>query len=129
MFNNPYLQTEAETLTPGQLLLKAYQEIFDALKEAKEAIKNNDTITKAKMISKIDRIISILQAALDFENGGEIAKNLDYLYNTSKHWLLKANLENKIEYLETVEEILLPLYEAWQEVVKKEEGQVKSNEI
>ncbi len=129
MHNNPYLQTEAETLSPGQLLLRAYQDIFDALSEAKKAINENDVVTKAKMISKIDRIISILQAALDFENGGEIAKNLDYLYNASKHWLLKANLENKVEYLEHVEEILRPLYEAWEEVVKKEENSAGNNEV
>jgi len=122
MNTNPYLQTEAETLTPGQLLLKAYKDVFDLVEEAKKAIENNDIMTKAKAISKASRIINVLKAALDHEQGGEIAKNLDYLYAVVLDQLALANANNSIENLETVKEILTPLYEAWLEVVKKEEG-------
>ena len=122
MNTNPYLQTEAETLTPGQLLLKAYKDVFDLVEEAKKAIENNDIITKAKAISKASRIINVLKAALDFEQGGEIAKNLDYLYAVVLDQLALANANNNVENLENVKEILKPLYEAWQEAVKKEEG-------
>ncbi len=122
MQNNPYLQTEAETLSPGQLLLKAYEDLISSINMAKEAIKNGDIAEKAKYISKADKTISILQAALDFEAGGEIAQNLDYLYKAIKHQLLLANANNSIENLDNALEILTPLYEAWQEVVKKEEG-------
>ncbi len=124
MQNNPYLETEAETLTPGQLLLKAYEELIIAINLAKEAIEKNDIVQKAKYISKADRIVSILQSALDFEAGGEIAKNLDYLYKAIKHQLLLANTNNSKENLDNALEIIKPLYEAWQEVVKKEEGAV-----
>ena len=119
---NPYLQTEAETLTPGQLLLKAYKDVLDLVEEAKSAIEKNDIITKAKAISKASRIINVLKAALDFEQGGEIAKNLDYLYAVVLDQLALANANNNVENLENVKEILTPLYEAWKEAVKKEEG-------
>jgi flagellar protein FliS len=119
---NPYLQTEAETLTPGQLLLKAYKDVLDLVDEAKNAIEKNDIITKAKAISKASRIINVLKAALDFEQGGEIAKNLDYLYAVVLDQLALANANNSVENLENVKEILTPLYEAWKEAVKKEEG-------
>ncbi len=119
---NPYLQTEAETLTPGQLLLKAYKDVLDLVDEAKNAIENNDIMTKAKAISKASRIINVLKAALDFEQGGEIAKNLDYLYAVVLDQLALANANNSVENLENVKEILTPLYEAWKEAVKKEEG-------
>ena len=122
MNTNPFLQTEAETLTPGQLLLKAYKDIFDLIEEAETAIKNNDIMTKAKALSKASRIINVLKAALDFEQGGEIAKNLDYLYSVVLDQLALANANNSIENLKNAKEILTPLYEAWQEVVKKEEG-------
>jgi len=64
MNTNPYLQTEAETLTPGQLLLKAYKDIFDLIEEAETAIKNNDIMTKAKALSKASRIINVLKAEM-----------------------------------------------------------------
>ena len=122
MNTNPYLQTEVETLTSGQLLLKAYQDVFDLIEEAKRAIEGNDIITKAKTISKASRIINVLKAALDFEQGGEIAKNLDYLYAVVLDQLALANANNSVENLENVKEILTPLYEAWKEAVKKEES-------
>jgi flagellar protein FliS len=73
---------------------------------------------KAVEIGKLIEVFEIMRASLDFEKGGEIAKNLDSIYAFCIDELLKANATNDASYIENVREILQPVREGFEAIGK-----------
>ena len=119
---NPYGAYEKqaiETLSKEDLVVKTFEELISQLNIAKIALENKDIKTKAESISKITKALQLLQASLDFEKGGEIAENLNKLYDFCLDQLTKANIENKVEYIQNVIDVLTPIYEGFKEARQK----------
>jgi len=114
-YENNYTQIE----TKEDLLLKTYEEILSLLNIAKMALKDKDVKTKSESITKVTDALLVLKAALDKEKGGEIAENLDKLYDFCLEELLKANTLNKEEHINNVIEVLTPIYEGFKEAKAK----------
>ncbi|WP_456383101.1 flagellar export chaperone FliS [Persephonella sp.] len=122
MTNNPYAayQKNVEIVDSKEdLLLKTYEEIISLLNVAVLSIEEGDIKTKAESLTKVTNALSVLKASLDFENGGEIAQNLDRLYDFCMEELLKANLNNDKELVKNVIEVLTPVYEGFKEAFQK----------
>ena len=68
-------------------------------------------------IGKAHDIINELLNTLDFEVGGNIAKDLERLYNFMTEQLVKANLDSSKEPLQTVQKLLETLLEGWKGAV------------
>ena len=73
-----------------------------------------------KFINKTLAIIAELQATLDFNQGPEIAKNLDRVYNYLNRQLMKASLEKDAEIVVGCENLVRELREAWSQVAATE---------
>jgi flagellar protein FliS len=58
-----------------------------------------------------------LTNSLDFETGGDLAKNYAGLYDYCQRRLLEAHIKQSEEMLEEVQSLLGELREAWQGVV------------
>ena len=119
---NPYSAYEqnfSQIESKEDLLVKTYEEILSNLNIAKLALEQNDVKTKAEKITKITDAILVLKASLDLENGGEIAENLEKLYDFILEELLKANTSNKKEHIQNVIDVLTPIYEGFKEARKK----------
>jgi flagellar protein FliS len=76
-----------------------------------------DIPAKGMAIGKAHDIINELSNTLDFEVGGNIAQDLERLYNFITEQLVKANLENDKKCLETVQKLLETLHSGWKEAV------------
>ena len=87
--------------------------LMDALKDAETHIKGKDIAKKSDAISAT-RIVVGLKGSLDFEKGGELARNLNDLYDYSTRQLLKANLRNDVELVHEVKGLLGEINSAWQ---------------
>jgi flagellar protein FliS len=72
-----------------------------------------------KAIMKAQEIITELMVSLDFEQGGEIAKNLFSLYTWFNQELLRANIAQDYKRLLTVRGMINELRSAWVETVAK----------
>jgi flagellar protein FliS len=119
---NPYSAYEknfTQITSKEDLIVKTYEEILSNLNVAKLALEENNIKEKAERITKITDAILVLKASLDTEKGGEIAQNLDKLYDFILEELLKANTLNKIEHIQNVIEIITPIYEGFKEARKK----------
>jgi flagellar protein FliS len=91
-----------------------YDGALVALLSAKTNIAANNIAAKGTAISKAITIIDNgLRASLDKTAGGEIAANLDALYDYMSRRLLHANLKNDVPAIEEVHRLLSDLREAW----------------
>ena len=122
-----YRETRVRTASQGQLIIMLYEEAVKHLDRGLELLgvntagkQNPGNIEKiTKSILKAQEIITELTVSLDFDQGGEIAKNLFSLYNWFNRELLEANIEHDIHRITAVRNQLHELKSAWVEVVAK----------
>jgi len=119
--NQNYLEREVLEGSPLQHILLLYAKAINSLKIArnliKEGIKGPDDVkTKAENLTRAVDILAYLQACLDFEKGGEIAKNLKEIYEILIRGLISANIKNELKPIEDAIEILEKLKSAFAEI-------------
>src|SRR5690606_27077331 len=66
-----------------------------------------------QLISKTIEIVGGLRGFLDMEKGGEIAEQLENLYEYMERRLLQANLKNDVEILDEVAGLIREVKEGW----------------
>ncbi len=130
--NNPlqaYRETQIKTANQGKLIIMLYDGAIKNINLAMELLdekkKQYDRISNS--IIKAQDIITELIVSLDFEKGGDIAKNLFSLYIFMNRQLLDANINKDKAPLESVKKMLSDLREAWAEVAKKTGGKIAEN--
>lgn len=122
-----YRENRVKTASQGQLIIMLYDEALKQLDRGLELLslnaegkKNPGNIEKiSKSILKVQEIITELSVSLDFEQGGEIAKNLFALYTWFNKELLEANIHQDTRRITAVRNQLQELRSAWVEIVAK----------
>src|SRR5690606_5431189 len=104
---NAYAKVGVETgviaASPHKLIVMLFEGAQVALNNALQYMATGNIEEKGKSISKAISIIdSGLRASLDKNIGGEVAANLDSLYEYMSGQLLQANLHNKPELIREV---------------------------
>jgi len=116
-----YKETQIKTATPGKLIMMLYDGAIRHLNQALEDLgkehRQYDSISNS--LIKTQDIISELMISLDFDRGGEIAKNLFSLYVFMNRRLLDGNISKDKAPLEEVKTFLSELRGAWAEVADK----------
>ena len=95
-------QTNVEIASPYRLIQMLMEGALEKVNFAKNYMINGNIAEKGAHISWAISIVSGLRVSLDAEKGGEIAQNLEALYDYIERRLLQANLENKVEYLDEI---------------------------
>ncbi len=116
-FWNQYQQNQVNQATPEQILIMLYDAAIRHTVRAIEGMANRDLVAKAEGISKAMHIITTFSDTLDHQIGGEIAENLDALYNFMVRELSTANLNNDPAPLKNVESLLRDLRSTWTEAI------------
>ncbi len=104
---------EASYATPHRLVQMLMAGALDRIMKAKGDVQRNEPETRHKDISWTITVIDALRGSLDFEQGGEIAVNLDLLYDYIARRLNDADINNDAEPLAEVESLLREIKEAW----------------
>lgn len=107
------LETAVNTANPVQLIVLLYDGAINSIASAKGMNDQLQRAEKGRLISKAIGIIEGLRSVLDKEKGGEIAINLNDLYEYMKKQLLLANLKNSPAQLDEVLRLLSDLRSAW----------------
>ena len=103
--------------SPHQLVVLLFDGALSAMKRAAILIEQGDIPGKGQALSKAINIITNgLRAGLDHEVGGEIAANLDSLYDYMTRRLLQANLHNDLSAIDEVSTLLNNISDAWKEI-------------
>lgn len=113
-----YKKTSVETASKEQILLMLYQAAIKNCKKAIESIDQKNIAKKGEYIGKLQDIIVELSNSLDFEVGGDVAKELNSLYDYMMFATTQANIKIDKQPLEGVLKVLTTLYDGWTEAVK-----------
>ena len=113
-----YKKTSVHTASKEQVLLMLYQAAIKNCKKAILAINENDISAKGEYIGKLQDIIIELNNSLDFEVGGEVAKELSALYDYIIYSSTQANMKIDSEPLEGCLNVLGTLYDGWAQAIK-----------
>ena len=122
-----YKETRVKTASQGQLIIMLYEEAVKHLDRGLELLAVNTAGKKdpgniekiSNSILKAQEIVTELTVSLDFEQGGDIAKNLFSLYTWFNRELLQANITHDIFRITSVRNQLNELKSAWAEIVAK----------
>lgn len=103
--------------SPHQLIAMLFDAALASIRTARLHMEAGAVDEKGKAVSKaIDIINGGLIAGLDEEQGGELAKDLERLYEYVVRILLQANLRNDLQQLDEASELLANIASAWREV-------------
>ncbi len=83
------------------------------LAQARGAMERGQVAMKGELIGKAIGIIGGLREGLDLERGGEVAANLDRLYEYMISRLFEANLHNSVAPLEEITGLLRNVKNGW----------------
>jgi len=131
--SNTYKETKIKTAGQGQLIVMLYDEAVKQLTKACELLQLNQTNKRdpgrieqvSKAIMKTEEIITELMVSLDFEQGGEIAKNLFALYTWFNRELLEANISQNVQRILTVRDMLTELRNTWNTISNQSPAEQK----
>ena len=122
-----YKETTVKTASQGQLIIMLYDAAIKNLDKGLEILSLNgkrrvnpgNIEAISNSILKAEEIITELIVSLDFEQGGDIAKNLFALYTWFNKELLEANIQHDIPRIMAVRNMLEELKIAWAEIAAK----------
>lgn len=113
-----YKKTSVQTASKEQILLMLYQAAIKNCKKAIEAIEENQIAKKGEFIGKLQDIVIELNNSLDFEVGGDVARELSSLYDYMLYASTQANIKIDKEPLEGCLNVLNTLYKGWSDAIK-----------
>ena len=80
-----------------------------------ENIENNlETIQKKAV--RISKICIVLQNSLDLKHGGEVASNLNHLYQHIRFSVARVTDDNDFSYLQSAQKVTAELTEGWSKI-------------
>lgn len=111
------VETGVVAASPHKLVVMLFDGALIAIMSAIQHMQAGNIPAKGEAISKAILIIeSGLRASLDKKVGGEVALNLDALYEYMVNRLLIANVRNQQAVLEEVHQLLKGLKDAWETI-------------
>ena len=112
---NTYNQTKASSDANKQDGYEAVKYALDQVIGSMEKLNSGlDTIEKERHFERALSSIYFLQKCLDFEKGGELAKNLFKVYEYCRVQIIDFTLKGTVEKLDTAFEFVQTILEGWE---------------
>ena len=110
------LDSQKTVASPYQVVKMLLAGVLERLAKSRVAIDQNNYEQRSELISSALLILAELRLSLDHEAGGEIADNLDKLYEFIMGELIEANSNNKHEKVEIASRVLREIKDAWDSI-------------
>ena len=118
MIAQQYESQKVLSASPMELILMLYDGGLRSLTQAQAAFDYEDDLERINGIHvhllKAQDFITELACSLDVEKGGELAVQLDRLYEFMLHHLAKANTEKDRNAVDEVKAMLTELRDSWE---------------
>lgn len=112
-YRNVSAQSAIVDSSPHQLILMLLDGAIEKTAGAIGHMRHGEAAEKGRLIGGSIAIIDSLRTSLDHKVGGELAGNLDRLYDYMNRRLLEANLKNDPTILSEVVSLLKEVRDAW----------------
>jgi flagellar protein FliS len=110
------LESQVVASSAHELVSLLYEGFLERVHLAKLSIQSGKIETKIKNVQQALQILTDgLRANLDLKSGGDLAQNLDRLYQYCSLRLVEANAKNDITVLDEVYGLIQPLADAWKQ--------------
>ncbi|MEJ5338871.1 MAG: flagellar export chaperone FliS [Aquificaceae bacterium] len=125
---NAYLENMVLTANPVRQVILLYEKAISCLDEATELMERGsagaeDMKRKYESMGRATEILTVLDATLNMEQGGDIARSLHEVYQALINDLVRITVEgDEPQTLRKMIKILTELKESWEEVEKKVYG-------
>jgi flagellar protein FliS len=111
------VDTAVDLANPHQVVNMLFEGLLGAVGAARAAMERGDIATKGEQITKAVRILDEgLKPALNLQDGGELAANLNGLYGYCVVLLTTANHRNDDAALADVIRVIEPLAQGWKQI-------------
>ncbi|WP_370298714.1 flagellar export chaperone FliS [Pontibacterium sp.] len=107
------LRATAETASPHKLIAMLFDGALGSLAKAKGAIERKNISERTAHLNKASEIVVGLRGSLDLEKGGDVAANLEALYDYMIRAIMQANRNNDLDKVQEVMDLLLEVRAGW----------------
>ncbi|VXC32597.1 Flagellar secretion chaperone FliSB [Pseudomonas sp. 8Z] len=111
-------QAKVVDASPHRLIQMLMEGGLARIAQARGAMERDQTALKGELLGKSVAIIAGLRESLDHQQGGEVAANLDKLYEYMINRLTEANVSNEPALLEEVSGLLLNVKLGWDAIAQ-----------
>jgi flagellar protein FliS len=112
-----YQAVQATTAEPGQLMLLLFDGAVRFLTRAQRRLEAGDVAQFAQSIARAQAILAELRSSLNHEQGGEVAENLERLYEFMQRHLSLGLIARSGAHVEQVLRPLQTIREGFQAAV------------
>ncbi|MEA3223204.1 MAG: flagellar export chaperone FliS [Thermodesulfobacteriota bacterium] len=113
-----YKKVQVQTADQGKLILMCYDGAINFLNQAKFHMLKEDISTQKIFLNKAQDILWELTSSLNLE-AGELAYNLDALYNYMIRRIIDADHHNSSSAIDEVVGFLEELRKSWGKIIQK----------
>ena len=106
-------QTKADTADSHELVKLLFQGLTDRIAAARNALARGERMERADCVTRAQKILFGLRQTLDFEQGGELARNLDSLYDYCTRRLTEGHAREDDTVFQEVHELMVQIRDAW----------------
>lgn len=107
---------QQSTPNPHKLISLLMAGTLERVEQAKKSVEQGNDEEKFILVEKIVAIINGLRASLNFDQGGDIAVNLDQLYAYMLERIFSADSrDDEQEVLEEIEKLMAEVKSGWDE--------------
>ncbi|MFZ7120923.1 MAG: flagellar export chaperone FliS [Eubacteriaceae bacterium] len=111
--NNQYINNQIMTASKKKLLIMLYEGAIKNLKLTEKSMESKDIEKINYYLTKTQSIILELMSTLNFELGGDIAKNLYNLYDYMYVKLIQGNIDKDLDSVIEVRNYMEELKNTW----------------
>jgi flagellar protein FliS len=111
-----YQQTAIGTQSKGRLIVMLYEGAIKFMKLAIQELEEGNWAAKGQYLNRAQDIINELNAVLDMEAGGEVARNLRRLYLFMNRRLSEANAKRDARMVRDVITLMEELNQSWKAI-------------
>lgn len=115
-YNSVDSYTGVTDASPHQLVQMLLEGALKKIAIVKGLMLRKEIAKKGEVMGQALAIIAGLRSSLDFSAGGDLAVNLDNIYEYVERRLLKANLENNVELLDESTRLINEIKAGWEAI-------------
>ena len=121
-----YRENAVRSATPIELVVILFDTAIEDMRRAVSAVQASDVEERANAVRHALLILQQLQGTLDFERGGQVAKQFEQFYNLIRAKLLESQLRNSPELMAQQMQFMSEVRDCWVEAKRRIEPQPAS---